>query len=84
MKKTNLYRYHGEDGTVDTPILLPMDHELRLRIEADEGMLLTNGEITTTIYDIPAGDIDAWMEIPEIEEIPETEEIPENEGGDAE
>lgn len=74
MKITNLYRYHGDGGTVDTPVLLPMEYELRKRLEADDGMVLTDGELTATVIDIPADEIIRWTEIP----------APEAEDGEAE
>lgn len=63
MKITNLYRYHGEGGTVDTLVLLPMEHEDMYRLEAEEGKMLTNGEITETVIDIPKADLERWSEI---------------------
>lgn len=74
MKVTNLYRYHGDGGTVDTPVLLPMEHEVRQRLEADAGMVLTDGEIMVSVIDIPADEVAGWAEIP----------APEVEDGDAE
>lgn len=67
MQKTDLYRYHGEGGVVDTLVLLPAPYELRKRIAADEGMLLTDGETTAKVIDIPVEDIERWTEIPEPE-----------------
>lgn len=63
MKITNLYRYHGENGTVDTTVLLPLDHKDRYRIEASNYMALTNGETVTTVIDIPVADLEKWSEI---------------------
>lgn len=68
MKITKLYRYHGEGGTVDTTVLLPMEHEDMLRIEADEGKYLVKGKDTETVFfdkvrDIPVDDLGNWEEI---------------------
>lgn len=63
MKITNLYRYHGEGGTVDTLVLLPMEHEDMYRLEAEAGKVLTNGENTVAVIDIPVADLEKWSEI---------------------
>lgn len=65
MKIINSYRYVGENGTVDTTVLLPMEHEERRRLIADEGMALTDGENIATVIDIPITDVDKWSEIVE-------------------
>lgn len=65
MQKTKLYRYAGVGGTIDSPILLDATHEVRLRISADEGMVLTDGEATVSVIDIPADELERWTEIPE-------------------
>ena len=63
MRITDIYRYHGEGGAaVDTPVLLPLPYELRKRLESDAGMLVTDGETTATVIDIPAGDTQTlWL-----------------------
>lgn len=59
-----MYRYRGEGGTVDTTVLLPLEHEDRLRISPDSGKIITNGEVVVDdVYDIPAADLDKWSEI---------------------
>lgn len=63
MKVTKLYRYRGENGVVDTTVLLPMAHEDRFRLDADEGMALTDGETVHSVIDIPAADLEMWSEI---------------------
>ena len=59
----DLHRYHGENGTVDTLVQLPMESEPMKRIEADPGMVLTDGETVAAVLDIPAADLDKWYEI---------------------
>ena len=59
----NLYRYRGEGGTVDTTVLLPIEHEDMYRLCADDGKILTDGEKTASVIDIPASDIDKWAEV---------------------
>lgn len=63
MTVRDLFRYQGANGVVDTLIELPMEGERRKRLDADPGMMLTDGEIVTKVHDIPAADIDNWSEI---------------------
>ena len=80
MQKINLYRYKGEGGTVDTLVKLPMEYEEMYRLVADEGKVLTNGDVITTVIDIPVADLEKWSEIiAPVEEIEEIEEIEEGE-----
>ena len=60
----DLYRYRGENGTIDTLVKLPMECELLKRLQAEEGCLLTDGVTTAEVIDIPAEDLDKWSEIP--------------------
>ena len=68
----DLYRYHGENGAIDTLIKLPMEFDAMLRIEAEPGMVLTDGEDTATVRDIPTAELDNWYEI-ESDEAPDTD-----------
>ena len=77
MQKSNLYRYPGEGGVIDSLILLEAPHELRFRLTADKGMTLTNGEITVDVIDVDADELELWSEIPAPE--PEVEEAGEDE-----
>ena len=68
MQIKNLYRYRGEGGTVDTTVLLPMEHEDMYRLSADAGKILVNGKgtetvIVATVIDIPVADLEKWEEI---------------------
>lgn len=74
MQKTNLYRYHGVGGVIDSTILLDAPHEVRFRLSADEGMVLTDGEITADVYDVDADELEKWTEIPAPEPEPEVVE----------
>ena len=67
----DLYRYRGENGTVDSLVKLPMDFEPMKRITAEEGNLLSNGEVSTKELDIPACDLDKWSEIPDPDYVPD-------------
>lgn len=66
MTKKKLYRYLGRNGILTTYVLLDgVEHILRYRLTADEGMVLTNGEKKVHTIEIDADDISEWAEIPE-------------------
>lgn len=66
MNKKKLYRYLGKNGIITSLVLLDkIEHIPMYRLFADEGKLLTNGEMTTKAVDIFAEDIDNWKEITE-------------------
>ena len=64
MEKINLYRYEEEDGSVT---ITPKQREetdipYKERLVADEGYILTNGEIETVCVDIDFSDENNWEE----------------------
>ena len=65
MQKINLYRYEKDNRVVEiTPIPVnDNDNPSRLRLVAEEDMLLTNGVVTTPVVDIFFEEIDDWWEI---------------------
>lgn len=75
MQALNLYRYRGENGTVDTTVLLPMEHENMYRLIADVGMTLTDGEGVTDVIDIPVAELEKWSEIKAPEKIEDGEAV---------
>ena len=66
MVKKNLYRYTGRNGIITSLVHLedakfyPM-----YRLIADEGKMLTNGELIVKSIDIFAEDLGKWTEIDE-------------------
>lgn len=66
MIKKDLYRYIGRNGIITSLVHLedakfyPM-----YRLTADEGKMLTNGELTVKSIDIFAEDLGKWTEINE-------------------
>lgn len=73
MQKVNLYRYEEENGVV---IITPnakaeTDTPSRLRLIADEGMILTDGNTETCVVDIPLEEADSWHEITDADEATE-------------
>jgi hypothetical protein len=65
MRKQVIYRYLGTNGIIESPVHLEDIYYVRiLRLSADEGMVLTNGEITTTFVTTSEEEADLWKEIP--------------------
>jgi hypothetical protein len=69
MQKVNLYRYEDENGVVTiTPTpRTETDTPSRLRLVADEGMILTDGNTETPVVDILPEQADNWHEITDAE-----------------
>ena len=66
MIKKNLYRYFGRNGMITSLVLLDnIEHLLMYRLIADEGKMLTNGELLVKSIDIFAEDLSKWTEIEE-------------------
>ena len=66
MIKKNLYRYFGRNGMITSLVLLDnIEHLLMYRLIADEGKMLTNGELLVKSIDIFADDLSKWTEIEE-------------------
>lgn len=65
MQKINLYRYEEEKSIIITPIpRQETDIPYKLRLVADEGYILTDGEIETPCIDIDFIDEEKYTEIP--------------------
>lgn len=63
MKKINRYRYLGKNGILTTSVLLEGNEPIYMyRLIADEGKILTNGEIYTSEVEIFAEDLEKWVE----------------------
>lgn len=66
MIKKNLYRYFGRNGMITSLVLLDnIEHLLMYRLIADEGKILTNGELLVKSIDIFSEDLSKWTEIEE-------------------
>lgn len=59
-----LYKYKGKNGELITTINLGIEHEPMVRLVADAGSYLTNGEIKTGAIDITEDQVDLWSEKP--------------------
>lgn len=62
MKKVPLYKYKGTNGELITTINLGIEHEPMIRLVADAGSYLTDGEIKTGAIDITEDEINLWTE----------------------
>lgn len=66
MIKKDLYRYTGRNGIITSLVHLEDAKFFPMyRLIADEGKVLTNGEITLKSIDIFAEDLGKWTEIDE-------------------
>ena len=64
MTKKKLYRYSGRNGILTTRVLLDgINHILVYELRAEEGKILTNGEITTYGIIVEENEIKDWKEI---------------------
>ena len=64
MQRKMIYRYQRPDGgyTV-TPVKPEGTYNIRWRLIAEEGMAITNGEMTVTVIDvIHRSDCEAWTD----------------------
>ena len=62
MIKIPLYKYKGKNGELITAIDLGIEHEPMVRLVADAGSYLTNGDIKTGAIDITEDEITLWSE----------------------
>lgn len=64
MKKMVLYRYLGTNGTIESPVHLEDIYYVRLlKLTADVGKTLTDGEKTLRTVTIPEEELPKWKEI---------------------
>ena len=62
MQTITLYKYERADGgTTVSPIKPECEYTEKYRLVADEGKLLTNGDVVTSCIDVES--IDGWYEI---------------------
>ena len=64
MIKSKRYRYYGENGVIESVVLLPdAKHFLCWYLQASDGMILTNGNIYTYAIVVSESEIDQWVEV---------------------
>lgn len=65
MQKVKLYRYEEESGivTITPNVRAETDTPSRLRLVADDGMILTDGSMNTPVVDIIFEEESNWHEI---------------------
>lgn len=68
MQKINLYRYETNGKVTITPNAKNTNDEpSRMRLVADEGYILTNGETNAPAVDIKLDEVELWTEVSEID-----------------
>lgn len=66
MIKSKRYRYYGENGIIDSAVLLPdAKHFLCWYLQADNGMILTNGNMFAYATTVSDSTVDQWVEVPD-------------------
>ena len=66
MTKTVIYKYLGTNGVIESPVHLEDIYYTRLiALTADEGKLLTNGNIKIKSIRVPEEELENWSEIDE-------------------
>lgn len=66
MTKIKKYKYLGRNGVLVTRILIEGAKNIpMLTLNADQGKILTNGEITTYSITIEEDEVKLWREIPD-------------------
>lgn len=64
MIKRDLYKYIGRNGFLISEIILDgANYAPMYRLVAEDGKILTNGEITTKSVDVYIEDLEKWKEI---------------------
>lgn len=72
MQKINLYRYEINGRVTITPNQKnEQDLPSRLRLIADEGYVLTNGELSVPARDVLLEEVDLWSEV--VQEEPQSD-----------
>lgn len=64
MQTKTVYRYDGDNGVIITAVALPMARTELVRLIADDGMVLQNGDKTATVMDVLPDEAGNWTEIP--------------------
>ena len=64
MTKIKQYKYLGRNGILVTPILIDGANNIpMMTLTADEGKILTNGEITSYSVTVELDEVNNWREI---------------------
>lgn len=64
MTKTPIYRYLGTNGVIESPIFLEGIYSVHLvKLDASNGMVLTNGNASVRSITVPESETDKWSEV---------------------
>lgn len=67
MKKEIIYKYLGTNGIIESPVHLEDIYYIRLvRLVADKGYMLTNGERIVSSVRVPEDEVSLWTEIKDL------------------
>lgn len=66
MTKVKQYKYLGRNGILVTPILIDGVNNIPMvTLTADEGKILTNGEISAYSMTVELAEANLWREVPD-------------------
>lgn len=64
MIKKKMYSYIGYNGSVITPIILPLEGKEFINLTAKDGFILTNGSVETKSITVLPSEVEEWIEKP--------------------
>ena len=64
MAKKDVYIYAGDGGVIQSTIKIPYArYDSLVRLIADDGKELVNGDVHTICIDVAPSDVDKWQEV---------------------
>lgn len=64
MKKEIIYKYLGTNGVIESPVHLEDIYYVRsVRLYADQGKKLYNGEVYRSVVKVPEDEVKDWVEV---------------------
>ena len=64
MKKETYYTYLGTNGTITSPVHLEdVYYTRKIHLVADNGKILTNGEIFVSSITVPEDEVELWKDV---------------------
>lgn len=65
MTRQVFYKYLGTNGVIETPVHLEDIYYIRvIQLQAEDGKILTNGNMKCQMVRVPEEDVSNWREIP--------------------
>lgn len=79
MKEIKIYKYEGtyqgKNGCIVSPLELDMARTEMKRLTADDGMMLTDGEMDAAVIDVSTADVKKWREVERPKEDKDAEKL---------